>query len=191
LYEPEVIKNTHDNIYPAYARLIHLGMAVFGIAAFLTGELAEDHGASTGYLLHAYLGLSLAAFILIRVCMGFTRSTALSFKGSSPFSRVQWQYALEDFRALLKLQVPERDRHQGLAGLVQAFGLIVFAWMALTGAGLYILGNGAESELFEALEEVHEVGESLIPLYLVAHVGAVLLHSLGGHPVWKKMFTHG
>jgi len=181
--------NEHKYSYPIYAKIIHLGIAVFGITAFLTGELAENGGASQGYLLHAYLGLSLAAFMLMRIFIGLTPFEALSFKGWSPFSRLQWRLALEDFRTLLRLGVPERDRHQGLAGLTQAFGLIIFAWMALTGTGLFMLGGGPESETFEFIEEVHEVGESLIPLYLALHVGAVILHTLSGNPIWKKMFN--
>ena len=180
--------NNDNYSYPTYAKIIHLGIAAFGIAAFLTGELAEDGSESLGYLLHTYLGLSLAAFILVRGLAGFTASESLSFKGWSPFSRQQRSLALEDFRTLLKLGVPERDRHQGLAGLVQALGLIIFAWMALTGTGLYVFGGGIEGEVFELIEEVHEVGESLIPLYLALHVGAVVLHSLGGNPIWKKIF---
>ena len=179
---------TQNLPYPRWAKVIHLGLALFGITAFLTGELAE-HDSSTGYLLHAYLGLSLAAVLLIRVAIGFTASEALSFKDWSPLSRSQWQLAQQDIRAMLKLQLPERDRHQGLAGLVQAFGLLIFSWMALTGTGLFILDGSKESTLFEQIAEVHEVGESLIPLYLALHIGAVILHTLSGNPIWKRMFT--
>ena len=44
---------TATTAYPWQGRLIHLGLAGFGIAAWLTGELAEEGGRS-GYLLHAY-----------------------------------------------------------------------------------------------------------------------------------------
>lgn len=175
--------------YPTYAKVIHMGIAGFGLVAFFTGELAEDGLASSGYLIHAYLGLSLAAFMLVRGAFGLSNSKALSFKGWTPFSKQQRALALEDFRTLLRFRVPERERHQGLAGLTQAFGLIIFAWMSITGTGLFLLGNGAESMLFEFVEETHEVGESLIPLYLALHVGAVIIHTLSGNPVWKKMFT--
>jgi cytochrome b561 len=174
--------------YPAYAKAIHLGLAVFGITAYFTGEFAENANASIGYLLHAYLGLSLAAVMLVRIGCGFSSSQALSFNGWSPFSRSQWDLALEDFRTLLRFTVPDRGRHQGLAGLTQCFGLIIFAWMAMTGTGLFILGAGPESDAFELLEQVHEVGETLIPLYLALHVGAVILHTISGNPIWKKMF---
>ena len=182
-----VIMNKYSYSYPTYAKVIHFGIAAFGIAAFLTGELADDGNQSLGYLLHAYLGLSLAAFVLVRVLAGFTVSESLSFRGWAPFSRRQRSLAFEDFRTLLKLGIPERDRHQGLAGLVQALGLIIFAWMALSGTALYVLGGGIESEAFEFIEEVHEVGESLIPLYLALHLGAVALHALGRYPIWKKI----
>lgn len=181
--------NTHNYSYPTYAKFIHLGMAVFGILAFLTGELVNDSNTSSGYLLHAYLGLSLAVIMFARIFSGFTTAAALTFKGWSPFSKLQWQLALEDFRTLLRLKVPDRDRHQGLAGLTQAFGLIVFSWMAITGTGLFILSGEVESHAFEFIEEIHEVGETLIPLYLALHVGAVILHTISGNAIWKKMFS--
>lgn len=179
--------NNHTHAYPKYAKIIHLGIAVLGVTAYLTAELAEDGNSSLGYLLHAYLGLSLAAFMLLRICVGLSSSASLSFKGWSPFSRLQLKLVLEDFRSLLTLKVPERDRHQGLAGMTQAFGLILFTWMAATGTALFFLEH--ESNPFEFVEELHEVGESLIPFYLLLHVGAVVLHSLIGQPIWKKMFA--
>jgi hypothetical protein len=81
--------------------------------------------------------------------------------------------------------------HEGLAGLTQAFGITVFAWMGATGTGLFLLGGGPESEFFEVMEEIHEVGEALIPFYLALHVGSVLLHSLAGNPLWRRMWTFG
>lgn len=176
-------------IYPTYAKVIHLGLAFFGLAAFFTGELAEDGGVYLGYLLHSYLGLSLASIVLIRILMGFTSSQILSFKGWSSFFKQQWKFALEDLHTLLSLKVPERDSHQGLAGLTHAFGLLVFLWMSLTGTTLFILGSGVESDVFEFVEEAHEVGESLIPLFLALHLGAVLLHTFCGQAIWKRMFN--
>ena len=79
--------------------------------------------------------------------------------------------------------------HEGLAGLTQAFGIAIFGWMGATGTGLFLLGGGPEGELFEVVEEIHEVGETLIPLYLALHVGSVLMHSLAGNPIWRRMWT--
>ncbi len=175
--------------YPLHARILHVGMAIFGIAAFLTGEFAEDVSGSSGYLLHAYLGLSLATFMLLRILRGLIGPAPLRFSDWSPVSRRQWQQALQDIGTLLQFRVPERGMHEGLAGLTQAFGIILFAWMGATGTGLFFLGGGPESDIFEIAEEVHEVGEALIPLYLLLHIGSVLVHSLAGSPVWQKMWT--
>ena len=50
--------------YPPLARWLHLGLAVFGIAAYLTAEFAEHGARGAGYLVHASLGLSLLADFL-------------------------------------------------------------------------------------------------------------------------------
>jgi cytochrome b561 len=178
----------HVHSYPTYAKFIHLGIAVFGITAYLTGDWADGDGTSLGYLMHTYLGLSLAAFMLVRIAVGLSGSQTLSFWGRSPFSRQQWRFSLADIKTLAKLGLPERDPHQGLAGITQTFGLIIFTWMGITGTGIFLLASGEESNVFEFIEEAHELGESLIPIYLVLHVGAVVIHTLGGNPIWKKMF---
>lgn len=103
-------------IYPTYAKVIHLGLSFFGVAAFLTGELADDGNASVGYLLHSYLGLSLASMVLIRLLIGFTSAPILSFNYWSPFSKQQWTLALDDLRTLLSLKIPERDRYKKSLG---------------------------------------------------------------------------
>jgi len=174
--------------YPLYVKILHMGMAAFGIAAFLTGEFAESGSNSWGYLIHAYLGLSLATFVLMRVIRGMLGSGPLRFSGWSPFSRDQWTRAREDLRSLLLFRIPDRGTHEGLAGLTQAFGLLVFGWMGLTGTGLFLLAGGSESALFEVVEEVHEIGEALIPLYLTLHVGSVIAHSMAGNPIWERMW---
>jgi cytochrome b561 len=180
---------SRDYIYPLYARALHFGMAAFGIAAFLTAEGAENGGNSSAYLLHAYLGLSLTTFVLLRLVRGVVGSGPLRFSGWSPFSRRQWMLAFQDVRSLLKLRVPERGMHEGLAGLTQAFGLVIFAWMGVTGTGMFLLSGSAERGIIEVLEEAHEVGEALIPLYLALHVGSVVVHSLAGRPIWRRMWT--
>jgi len=191
VFQEENIMTIRDYSYPWYAKFLHLGMAGFGIAAFLTGELAEDGANSLGYLLHAYLGLSLATFVLLRVLRGFIGSGPLCFSDWSPLSSGQWKMAMQDLGSLVRFQIPERGMHEGLAGLTQFFGITVFAWMGVTGTGLFLLGGGLESELFELVEEAHEVGEILIPVYLAFHVGSVLLHSLAGNPLWRKMWVFG
>ena len=175
--------------YPRHARAIHFGLAAFGITAYLTAEFAEAASDSWGYLIHAYLGFGLGLCIALRLALGFTSSETLSFKDWSPLLLKQWEMALADLKSLLTLNLPERDRHQGLAGLIQAFGLFIFVWMAITGTLLFIIQESTGSVTFEIIEEAHEIGEGLIPLFLAIHIGAVILHTLTGNPIWKKMFS--
>jgi cytochrome b561 len=176
------------NNYSKSAKLIHLGLAAFGIAAFLTGELAEGDAASTGYLLHSYLGLSLAAVMLTRLIAGMSNSEHLGFRHWHLFGKVQFQQLAADISDLLHWRIPEGTRHGGLAGLVQALGLMIFSWMSITGTGMYFINEATRHDLFEVVEEAHEIGAGLIPVYLLLHVGAVALHSLVGKPVWQHMF---
>jgi cytochrome b561 len=177
-----------DYIFSLYAKMLHAGMAIFGIAAFLTGEIAEDGSDATGFYIHAYLGLSLTFFVTMRVMSGIAGSEKMRFSGWSPFSSRQWKLALQDVYSLIHLQIPERGMHEGLSGITQSFGLILFGWMGVTGTGLFLLIENEHKMLFEIIEELHEVGEALIPLYLALHVGSVLVHSLAGKPIWHRMW---
>ena len=169
------------------SQFLHWGLAIFGIAAWLTGDNADDGFSSNGFLLHLYLGLAVFIFIVSRFAAGIFSHGKLSFKGWTYFNRQQWRMAAEDIGQLIRLKLPQRDIHQGIAGLVQFSGLILFLWMAASGTTIFLLQNSTGSALFEAVEEGHEVGEALIPLFLILHVGAVIVHTLSGDPVWKSM----
>jgi len=174
-------------------RLIHLGMVVFGISSWLTGELAEDFeeaGDHSGYDIHSWLGIALTVFVVLRILYGLVGPRTARFSHWLPWTRERLGQVMQDIRGLLVFRLPDRPTHQGLSGLVQAFGLLVFTWMALTGLILFVmLEPGVEPVgVAHFIEELHEVGESLIPLYLALHVGAVVLHALAGRHKWRRMF---
>lgn len=173
--------------YNRRSQLLHWGLALFGIAAWLTGENADDGFNSNDFLLHLYLGLAVFIFIVSRFAAGIFSHGKLSFKGWTYFNRQQWRMAAEDIGQLIRLKLPHRDMHQGIAGLVQFSGLLLFLWMAISGTAIFLLQNSAGSALFEAVEEGHEIGEALIPLFLILHVGAVIVHTLAGDHVLKSM----
>jgi cytochrome b len=184
----EKTMNTINYSYSLPAKLIHMGLAAFGIFAYLTAEGAEHSDGGIGYQLHAYLGLTLMAFVLMRIAGGFSGSTRMRFSSWSPFSRLQWTQSIDDVKNLFRLTLPERGMHEGLAGLVQFSGLVIFAWMGVTGTALFFINESVNEMLYEIFEETHEVGEGLIPLFLVLHVGAVITHSLAGKSNWKRIW---
>lgn len=176
-------------VYPMAIRVLHLGLVVFGISAFLTGELAEEEEAIWGYLVHAYLGLALTLFVVSRAVVGVAGPKAARFSSWVPFTAERFRVVIDDIKQLLRFRVPEHRRHEGLSALVHVFGLLLFLWMGLTGTALFIIGDVETSLAGKLIAEVHEVGESLIPLYLFLHVGAVVLHTLLGHRILQRMFT--
>ena len=183
-----IMNDTH-HMYPRLFRLVHMGLAVFGIAAYLTAEAAEHGGnSSLGYLLHAYLGMTLSVFIMLRIFQGYIGAAEARFSRWSLFSKRQLHIAIEDMKGLARFKMPERDLHEGLAGMVQAFGLIIFAWMSATGSVIFFIDERSSEVLFEIFEELHEVGEGLIPMFLVLHIGAVIVHSLNGTGFLKRMW---
>ncbi len=180
--------NTLVNKYPLALRITHAGLAIFGIFAYLTGEFAEEteHGLSVGYWLHAYLGLTLALFLISHI-IGRLASSDRVKSGQLAGSRYFFASIREDIGQLLRFRLPLREDHGGLAGLVQVFGLLIFLWMSITGIILLYLGGAEVSGLAHSVAEAHEVGEQLIPIFLFLHVGAVILHSIAGHAIWQRM----
>lgn len=181
-----------ENVSPDRAlRLTHLGILTFGIASWISGNLADDykHLEHTGFIVHKWLGICTALFIIIRVALGLFGSEVARFSRWLPITGERITPVLEDLKGLLRLKLPHRPTHQGVAGLVQIFGLTVFICLAASGGLLFfLLDPGVKTRgIIHDIKEVHEVGEILIPAFLSLHVGAVVLHALAGNPVWKRM----
>ena len=127
--------------------------------------------------------------MLARIVWGVVGPANARFVNWVPFTRSRFKPVIEDVRLLLHFKVPERPTHVGLSGFVEALGLIAFAWLALSGVinaieitpGIKLLGWP------RVIKEWHEIGDVLVPAYLVLHIGGTIAHSLVGKQVWKKM----
>ncbi len=176
----------------ASAIVVHLGLASFGITAWLSGGLADDYKKAehAGFTLHSWIGMGLAFFISLRIVMGICGPRHLRFTQWVPFTRERLQWVRKDIMGLLRLRLPERPLHMGLAGLVQTLGLLVFLLMALSGSFLFftLVPGQKATGLVHTVKEVHETGQFLIPLFLSMHGGAVIAHALRGRHLWRKMF---
>lgn len=53
---------------------------------------------------------------------------------------------------------------------------------------IYLKSGVEDSGMVHHIKEMHEISEGLKPFYLWLHVDAVILHSLTGHHLWRKMF---
>ncbi len=173
-------------------RFIHLGLTILGILALLTGLWADDYKRvqHLGFSVHKWFGLTLSFLLAWRIWNGFYGSREARFSQWVPYTPQRLLMVWEDCLTLLRLRLPERTTHQGLAGVTQTFGLAVFAWMAGTGTLMAIfLTPGRKSGGFvHAIKEMHELGLWLIVAFLAVHGGAVLLHALTGDHRWRKTF---
>jgi cytochrome b len=173
-------------------RFIHLGLTVFGILALLTGLWAGDYKRAHhwAFSVHKWLGLTLAFFLAWRIWHGLYGPREARFSQWVPYTPERLKLAGEDLVNLLRLKLPERPSHQGLAGVVQAFGLAVFAWMACTGSlmALFLTPGRKAGGFAHVIKELHEPGLWLIVAFLAVHGGAVLLHALTGDQRWRQTF---
>jgi cytochrome b len=173
-------------------RLVHLGLTVFGILALIPGLWAGDYKRvhHLGFIVHKWLGLGLSFFMAWRIWNGFFGAREDLFRRWVPYSQERIKLVWEDGVTLLRLKLPERPAHQGLAGLVQTFGLAVFTGMAGTGTlmALFLSPGHKSGGFVHAIKEMHELGPWLIVTFLAIHIGAVTLHALAGNHLWRKMF---
>jgi len=166
-------------------------MLTFGLLAYLASGWAEDYEKAQhlGFTVHKWLGILLASFVALRLIYGIIGPKSVRFTQWVPYTKERWLKAWEDVLTLVRLRLPDRPVHEGLAGIVQTFGLLVFTWMALTGSLMFFLlvpGQKARG-VVHAIQEIHEIGQGLIPVFLFLHVGAVILHALSGRHIWRKM----
>lgn len=180
----------------AVTRFLHLGLAVFGVWAWLVGSGwigagagDYDHPDHSWYLQHRWVGITFTAFLFARILWGFVGPASARFAEWVPWTRERLRLVIEDVRSLLHLRIPDRPTHVGLSGFVQALGLLVFLWLGVSGLSNAIaITPGVKLTGWpRVIKHWHEIGDVLVPAYLILHVGGAAAHSLVGKHVWKKM----
>ena len=173
-------------------RLLHLLLVISGLLAWITGGLAEDyqHARHAGFTIHGWIGIGAAAATALRLVYGVLGPRAPRFWNWLPVTGGRLRLVVEDVRGLLRLQLPDREPRQGLAAVVESFGLAVFAFLSATGVILFLyLEPGMKARgAMHLVKELHEAGEALLPLFVGTHAGAVVLHALTGRHLWRSMF---
>ena len=176
-------------------RVLHLGLAVFGTAAWWLGDDADDYHKAVhdGYTLHMCAGLGFSLFLALRIGYGVFGPAEQRFANWMPFTRERLAAAWADIRGLCQRRLPPPLSHRGLSGAIQGIGLVLFTWQGASGSlmSLTLTPGERATGWVHDIKEVHGLGGNWIPAYLALHVGAMLLHSFAGHPIWKKMIFVG
>jgi cytochrome b len=179
--------------YDPATRVLHLLLAALGIAAVISGQFADDYRrlSHSGFDVHKWIGAGMGAALLARLAWGLAGPAAVRFSSWLPWTASRLARAGEDVRGLLRLKLPVHEEgHEGLAGVVQAIGLLAFAWMASMGALLFVwLEPGVRAAgWLRLVKELHEGGQAVVLAYLALHIGAVLANGLAGRALWRRMF---
>ncbi len=187
--KPDDISRKND--LDALTRMLHLGLVVFGLLALMTGDFAGDYkrAESLGFIVHGWIGIGVTVFVGLRLAYGILGPARARFSNWIPYNRERLGLVLEDITGLVKFRLPDRQPHQGLAALVEMSGLLLFSLLAITGVLLFIAVEPGHRVQGTArfIKELHEAGETLLPLFFLGHGGAVLLHAIAGKHLWRKM----
>lgn len=186
-----MVTENHPVELDKVTRILHLGLAAFGVWAWWIGEDAGDYKSMDHfwYSQHMWVGTIFTIFLILRILWGIFGPASARFSNWVPWTKARFMPVVEDIKTLLHLRVPKRPSHVGLAGLVEALGLLAFLWLGLSGVALsFFIAPGSKLIGWpHALKELHEIGDVLVPTYLILHVGATLLHIITGKQIWKKM----
>jgi cytochrome b len=162
------------------------------LLAWASGQFANDYKRVThvGYSIHEIVGIGFALALAIRILIGLLGPDRARFSAWFPFGTDNLRLVIDDLRGLGRLRFPERAPHEGLAGLVQFLGLLVFALIASSGTvmAFYLQPGARATGWLVSLKDIHEAAQVLIPVYLGLHAGGALVHALLGQDLWREMF---
>ncbi|MCI5223379.1 MAG: hypothetical protein D3924_12070 [Candidatus Electrothrix sp. AR4] len=192
-----------------FIRLWHLTMIILCLASGLTGMQSVDYrnneyakfiviavdeteahrhkSGQIGFITHGCLGTMLFFSLCIYFGYGIHQSR---FLRCFPLTQKRLRQTRDDLVVLAQFGIPKYRRHQGLNGLIHFLGLLVLCWYSASGAVIYffIEPGGCIPIRALAIQEAHEKGYLLIPIYLGLHLGGVILHALNGKHLWKEIF---
>ncbi len=185
--EPRGSRNGID----LFTRVLHLGLVGFGLLALATGEWADDYKemGGLGFFIHSWIGIGVAFFVGSRFACGILGPADTRFTHWFPYNKKRIKVVVEDIMGLTQFRLPDREPRQGLAGLVESLGLLLFLFLAATGVLLFFImepGHKAQG-IAHFIKELHEAGEIFLPLFFLVHGGAVILHAMTGNHLWRKL----
>ncbi len=185
-------------VYDPVLRLIHAWNALLVISLLITAQIPTpgEYSAATETVrrIHVWLGFGLVLGLTARLTWGFmgpkhARLTDL-------WHPKEWLQALRSWHWFNQ---PRRFGHHPEAALASIVFYLVIAVMAVTGLMLAALEQNMgpligwmdyTSGLMLPVKLVHELLEKVVIVYLVMHLGALLLHRfIHRIPVAQSMFN--
>ena len=143
------------------------------------------------YLLHIWAGVTGLGFVMMFWLWTLARDAAETplwrlLPWFSSAARKDLMDDIGDLANRLKALKPPSDHHPALASAVHGLGLLMFTFMAASGAGWYFLFAGGP--LGKYVLVLHKLSSNLMIAYVIAHASLAVWHHLMGSDVVKRMF---
>ena len=176
-----------------FVRLSHWGFILFGVLAFLTGELAGDFKSEApyGYFIHSFFGITLSLIFSLYVIHFFFGKSRRQHLRWFVIDKKRMVAIKTDFRDILKFKLPTPEKHGGLAEVVQLIGLVGILVMSITGVGIFFMLRMRNYDItsLASIISFHEMIKVIVLIYLLIHVSAAIMHTLAGHRVLGNIFS--
>lgn len=147
-----------------------------------------------GFEVHEYLGLFIAALLVIRILLAMTSLPGANWRHLLPWMFASGRSQLSHEIKLqmsgwksMKLAPPEDG--EAVARSVHGFILLASVVMAVTGTLLYFGWSitAPQTMWVELVAEVHEFTVVVLEVLLGAHILAVILHQRQGHHIIDRI----
>lgn len=172
-------------VYDPVLRIIHASNGLTILFMMVTVWLSElferGVGEDTLWTVHIYLGYALVAGLVARLFWGLVGPAHARF--SDMWHPAAWWNAARNF----KLIAPHRVGHDSLASAVYLLVYGLLAVMAVTGLSLAAIEHGMGPLdvwigdmpwLKHTFKEPHELIYSLLIVFVVAHIAALIWHEI-------------
>ncbi|HKI62580.1 MAG TPA: cytochrome b/b6 domain-containing protein [Mariprofundaceae bacterium] len=186
-----LVRITHWINAFAVLLLLPLGAVLFGREWL---GISKPH-VETLINIHASIGFLLAASLTIRIAYLLAGEGVASWRDVVPHTKAQFALGIATIRYYLsgcKGECPLYFAHNPLAGLAYTGFFLFAATQVITGAAMYLLGDGlipaahahaghhaaANAWPPEWLMDFHALIALLIGMFIVAHLSALALHDL-------------
>ena len=179
-------------------RAIHLLLAIAVTAQLFIGSFMRSpypgRPDTFGYETHEFLGFAILALILLHWIWSATHPNE-GLRHLFPWNRAGLTNAAREFwQAVRYRQLPPGGpgKAGGLAGCVHGLGLLAITAVAVAGGTFYLVRMaGAGRGTLGILEDIHDTFAVIAWIYWGGHLAVTAVHSLFGHPTFKRMFSLG
>ncbi len=188
--------------YDKVTRLLHWGFSLLIplqllSAAFMKqpkpGRIRTD-AQEFFFDMHEWVGMLVLTLVLMRLMWSLLSKEA-SWSRLFPYFSTELRQALpsrlkDEMLGWLKGKFAETGQQSPVSGIVHGLGILLVLALGVTGAVMLygMEASGQMTGLVHLAKEFHEVLGELLWIYIIAHVGMAILHTLLGHPVLRRMF---